>query len=316
VGNFEGQNILHVANANQSISQDTLGKAKVALLERRGQRVKPGRDDKILASWNGLMLASLAEAAVTLDRRDYLIAAVANGSFLADSMIRNGQLQHSYKDGTARIEGFLADYALVVSGLLHLHQATLEVKWLKQAITLAHTMAEQFWDKSRHTFYDTSAQHQELFVRPQNNFDNALPSGASVATPVLLKLALMTDNEELRDIATRSLRAMQRNMRQSPFGFSNWLCALDFYLASPKEIALIGPRDNPKTKALLRAIATTWLPNKVLVARDPNDPPSEMKLLEDRHMVNRQPTAYVCQRYTCQTPVTGPEELKRQLLEK
>jgi uncharacterized protein YyaL (SSP411 family) len=314
-GNFEGQNILHLIDDSQPVPPDTIKKAKKTLRKQREQRVKPGRDEKILASWNGLMLTSLAEAAGSLDRRDYLTAAVANGAFLTDSMIIDGQLKHSYEDGTASIDGFLADYALVVSGLLHLHQVTLEGRWLRQAITLAHAMTEQFWDKSRHVFYDTGSQHQELFLRPRNNFDNALPSGASAATLALLKLALMTDNEEFRKIATRSLGTMQQPMRQSPFGFSNWLCALDFYLAHPKEIALIGPRGDLKTQELLRVIATTWLPNKVVAARDPHAPP-EVKLLEGRQMVNRQPTAYVCQRYTCHTPVTEPEELKRHLLEK
>jgi uncharacterized protein YyaL (SSP411 family) len=316
-GNFEGKNILHVADASRPIPPDTLKKAKTILLKQRELRTKPGRDEKMLASWNGLMLASLAEAAGSLDRRDYLDAAVANGTLLVDSMILHGQLKHSYQDGTASIDGFLADYALVVSGLLQLHQATLEERWLKQAITLAHAMTEQFWDKSRHTFYDTSAQHQELFLRPRNIFDNALPSGTSAATLVLLELSLLTDNEELLNIATRSLLTIREQMRRNPFGLSNWLCALDFYLAHPKEIVLIGPRDDPKTQALLRTISTIWLPNKVVAARDPSHPtPPQVKLLEGRQMVNRQPTAYVCQRYTCHTPVTEPEELKRQLLEK
>ncbi|MFC1865054.1 thioredoxin domain-containing protein, partial [Chloroflexota bacterium] len=276
---------------------------------------KPGRDEKILASWNGLMLATLAEAACALDHREYLAAAVANGSFLLNSMSANGFLKHSYKDGKANLDGYLDDYAMVIDGLLILHQATLRGEWLRQAITLARTMIAQFWDKDAGMFYDTGEKHENLFIRPQSTFDGALPSGASMATVVLLKIGWLTDDHEFEHIAAQVLKSVRQLMSQHPLGFGNWLCALDFYLSEPRQIAIIGSVDNPATSELLRTLCTTWLPNKVVAAHDPGDPSSvsELKLLENRGMINNQPTVYVCHHYSCQKPVTDPVSLAAQL---
>jgi uncharacterized protein YyaL (SSP411 family) len=314
-GNFEGRNILHIADNPLPEALNIINQAKPSLLKRREQRVKPGRDEKVLAPWNGLMLASLAEAACALDRNDYLAAAVASGSFLLNSMTPGGYLRHTYKDDKVKIDGYLQDYALVTDGLLALHQATFSGEWLRQATRLAGLMIEQFWDETTSAFYDTGERHQQLFIRPKDAFDGVLPSGASAAALVLLKLATLTGDEQFQQIAEQTLREMQPPMHQNPLAFSNWLCALDFYLSPPKEIAIIGPRDNPEMLALLHTLCTTWLPNKVVAALDPADPTpvSELKLLEGRQMVDHQPTVYVCQHYTCQAPVTEPAALGAQL---
>lgn len=314
-GSLHGLNILHVADDQQPGISSIIEKAKASLLKRRELRVKPGRDEKMLASWNGLMLASMAEAACVFSRQDYFAAAVANGSFLLNSMIRDGQLKHTYKDGKSRIDGYLEDYALVIHGLLALHQATFTGEWLRKAVRLAEVMIENFWDEPTGALYDTGPRHQELFIRPRIKFDGALPSGASAATLALLKLAILTGNEGFQRTATSSLRSMQQLMRQHPLGFSNWLCALDFYLSTPKEIAIIGHRDNPATSELVHTLYTTWLPNKVVAACDPDDPTpvSELKLLQNRGMISNQPTVYICEGYTCQAPVTDPASLGARL---
>ncbi len=310
-GNFHGRNILHIVAAPAPEVSSTIDQAKPPLLRKREQRVKPGRDEKVLASWNGLMLASLAEAACILSRRDYLAAAAANGSFLLNSMIADGHLKHTYKDGKAKIDGYLQDHALVIDGLLLLHQATFGGEWLRQAINLAVAMIERFWDGARGTFYDVSQSQQDLFLRPRDTFDLALPSGSSAATLALLKLARLTDNGHFEQIAAQSLRPMQEPMRQNPLGFSNWLSALDFCLSAPKEIAIIGQRDDPAAAELLRILSNAWLPNKVVAAYDPKDPTavSDLQLLENRQMINNQPTVYICQRHVCHAPVTDPDSL-------
>jgi len=263
------------------------------------------------------MLASLAEAAGVLERQDYLAAAVANGSFLLNSMIPDGSLRRTYKDGVAKISGYLEDYALVIEGLLSLHQATFSGNWLRQAIKLAETMIELFWDDAARTFYDASHMHENLFVRPRSIYDSPLPSGSSAATSVLLKLAVLAGNERFRQIASQSLRSMRDFLERYPLGFANWLCDLDFYLSTPKEIVIVAPRNNPSTSELLRALYSMWLPNKVFAAYDPDDPApaSELKLFEDRQMINNQPTAYLCENYTCKTPVTDPASFTAQLRE-
>jgi uncharacterized protein YyaL (SSP411 family) len=314
-GNFDGQNILHIVADLEPEASSIMKQAKASLLKRREQRAKPSRDEKILASWNGLMLASLAEAACALDREDYLAAAVANGSFLLNLMISDGYLKHTYKDGQAKIDGYLDDYALVIDGLLALHQSTFSGECLRQAIRLGEVMAEQFWDEAMHTFFDTGDRHEDLFVRPQSTFDGALPAGTSAATLVLLKLARLTDNEQFEKIAMQSLQSMRESMSQYPLGFSSWLCALDFYLSTPKEIVIVGPRDNPATLELLHTPCSIWLPNKVVAAYDPNDPApvSQLKLFENRQMINNRPTVYVCEHYICHLPVTDPASLGAQL---
>jgi uncharacterized protein YyaL (SSP411 family) len=316
-GNFEGQNILHVAKQLKPQESSIIDQAKTSLLNRRGKRVKPGCDTKILASWNGLMLASLAEAACILMRRDYLAATVANGSFLLNSMVVNGRLKHTYKDGNSKIDGYLDDYAMVIHGLMSLHQATLSGEWLRQAIRLANIMLEQFWDEGTGILYDTGEEHRDLIIRPQSNFDGAMPSGVSAATMVLLKLGRLTNSTHLEQIAVKTLQTVRESLPRYPLGFSNWLCALDFYLSEPREVAIIGPSSSPATLELLHKLCNTWSPNTVIAAYDPTDPAPlvELTLFENRGMINNQPAVYVCRRHSCQLPVTDPVALEKQLRE-
>ncbi|MCL5025269.1 MAG: thioredoxin domain-containing protein [Chloroflexi bacterium] len=314
-GNFAGQNILHIDGEEQSGASSTIEQAREALLNRRERRVKPGRDEKVIAGWNGLALASLAEAACVLQRQDYLAAAEANGTFLLASMMDGGYFRHTYKDGVARIDGYLQDYATVIEGLLALHQATLDGKWLQQAIRLGEVMVEQFWNGKAGALYDTGPGHLELFIRPRSTFDGAMPSGPSAATLALLKLAILAGNQTWARIGAQSLRSMADLMVQEPLGFGHWLCGLDFYLSRPKEIVIVGPRDDPGTSQLVGTACKTWLPNKVFAALDPKDstPLSELPLLVNRPMLGGRPTAYVCQGYACLAPVNEPAALAAQL---
>jgi uncharacterized protein len=314
-GNFEGRNILHIAGDNMPETAGQIEEARSRLLKQREQRVRPVRDDKVLTSWNGLMLASLSEAAGVFERPDYMSAAVKNGTFLLNSMIHDGYLSRSYKDGVTKISGYLEDYSMVIQGLLGLHQITFSGNWLRQSIKLAETMIELFWDDAIGTFYDTGNTHERLFLRPRSTYDSPLPSGSSAAVSVLFKLSVLTGNDRFRQIASQSLRSMRDLLEHYPLGFANWLCALDFYLSTPKEIVIIGPRNSTATLDLLRALYSMWLPNKVVAAFDPEDPApvSGLKLFENRQMINNQPTAYVCENYACKTPTTDPALLAAQL---
>jgi uncharacterized protein len=314
-GNFEGLNILHVAGALHPEESGIIKQSRDKLLRERENRVKPGRDDKILASWNGLMLSSLAEAAVMLDRKDYLQAAVKNGLFLLDLMTSDGFLKRVYSHGQAKISGYLDDYALVADGLLNLHQATLTGQWLKEAIRLTKTIVKEFWDDAAGMFFDTSGRHQALFVRPKSTQDGALPSGSSAATQMLLKVAHITDDKRLDRIAERSLLTVREHMARYPLAFGNWLCALDFHLSNKKEIVIVGPSHDKTTAEMMRVLCNTWLPNKVIVGLDPSDPTSVagLKLLNGKTMINGQTTVYVCEGFSCRTPVTTPDLLKNQI---
>jgi uncharacterized protein YyaL (SSP411 family) len=316
-GNFEGRNILHVTEQPEPQALGAIGRAKKSLFQKREQRVKPGRDEKILASWNGLMLSSLAEAACALSRRNYLEAAVASASFLLNPMTTEGYLKHSYKDGQSRIDGYLDDYAAVIGGLMSLHQATLGGRWLQEAIRLTDIMLERFWDEATGTLYDASEEQPDLIIRPKSTTDGATPSGASMAVTVLLKLSRLTDNARYEKVALKALQSVRELLPLYPLSFSNWLCALDFYLSEPREIALVGPSDSPATLEILYALSKLWLPNAVIAARDPTDPTpiTGLKLLENREMIDNKPTVYVCQRHSCQQPVTDVAALEKQLRE-
>ena len=330
-GNFEGKNILNIRQDPEEFAEtkgltadqlgDIINRGSKALLEVREQRIHPMRDDKVLASWNGLMLRSFAEAAAALGRPDYLAVAIKNAEFLARSMKSDGRLLRTYRDGQAKLLGYLEDYSFVIDGLLALYEATFDLRWLDEAVTLADSMIELFWDEGIGGFYDTGSDHETLVVRPRDVFDNAQPCGGSVASDVLLRLAVFTGNNDYSAKATVPLRSLHQAMSQSPGGTGHWLSALDFYVSPPKEIAVIGPRDDPTTQALLDAVFHRFLPNKVVMGVEtpliPADDNSEadIPLLAGRGMVGGLPSAYVCQNYACQLPVTDPAGLAEQLSE-
>ena len=324
-GNFEGETILNITQKASEYAQqhgvdmdrlvDVVQRGKTALWAEREKRIHPLLDDKVLASWNGMMLRSFAEAGAALERQDYVDAAVKNASFLLGAMSPDGKLLRSYREGQAKLPGYLEDYSFVADGLLALYEATFDQRWLTESIGLADRMIELFWDDAVGGFYDTSAEHDQLVVRPRDVLDNAQPCGGSVATDILLKLAVITGNEEYRVKAATPLRTLSELMGRAPAGTGHWLAALDFYVSSPKEVVIIGPSDDPATTALLKTVTGAFRPNKVLVGADDADAAAgySLPLLEARGMIDGKPTAYVCQNYACQLPVTTPKELAAQL---
>jgi uncharacterized protein YyaL (SSP411 family) len=262
------------------------------------------------------MLSSLAEAACILGREDYRAAATANGSFLVNSMMDGAYLKHTWKDGKVKVEGFLDDYAQVIEGLLNLHLATFSGEWLRRAIQMAEVMVEEFWDESTGMWYDTSKRHQSLFIRPSSTYDNAVPSGASSATMACLKIARLTGKAYTERIAAQALRGIQELAIRYPLGFCNWLCALDFHVSPPKEIVIIGNRQNDSaSQALMGVLYENWFPNKVAVAFDPSEPAPliGLPLLEGKIMIDGRPTVYLCENYACSTPVTNPDVFRTRL---
>ena len=331
-GNFEGSNIPNIKVKAMTFAQErgipleqlvsVVQRGKAKLLEVREQRIHPLRDDKVLTSWNGMMLRSLAEAGAALNRGDYLDAASDNAAFLLENMRPEGRLLRTFREGQAKLLGYLEDYAFAADGLLDLYEATFELRWLRESVGLADEMLRLFWDEELGGFYDTGIDHESLVVRPRDIFDNAQPCGGSVATEVLLRLAIITGKEEYQAKAAQPLRAIHQLMARAPGGTGQWLAALDFYLSLPKEIVIAGPRTDSRTQALLEAVFQRYLPNRVVMGA-PNGVQNlgaaeqsfitALPLLEQRGLVERQPTAYVCQHYVCQLPVTDPEDLARQL---
>jgi uncharacterized protein YyaL (SSP411 family) len=261
------------------------------------------------------MLRSFALAARVLNREDYREIAARNAAFLLDRLRAGGRLLRSYKDGRARFNGYLEDYAMVADGLLTLYEATFEARWLAEAENLCDAVMELFWDEERETFYDTPADHEELVTRPRDVYDNASPSGSSVATDVLLRLSLLLDREDYRARAEAVLDSLSGGMERLPGAFGRLLAALDFHLSRPREIAMIGDPGSPETQALIDAVYARYLPNKVVAGRAPEDEEAAglIPLLAERKARDGRPTAYVCEGYACQSPTAEPEELSRQL---
>ena len=324
-GNFEGKNILNVPRppeavaAEFDISAEELWRRIEAIRERlfaeREKRIRPGRDEKVLAAWNGLMLRAFALAASVTDREEYRRVAEKNASFLLEKLVADGRLRRSYKDGQARFNGYLEDYACVADGLLALYEATFERRWLREAASLADAILELFWEEAEGAFYDTAVDHEELVTRPRDLYDNATPSGNSVAVDVLLKLSVLLDREDYQERAETVLENLSGGIAQIPGAFGRLLSALDFYLSTPYEVAIIGDREAPGTKALLETVYSSYLPNKVVAGRSEGDEEAMrlVPLLADRSMRGGEATAYVCVNYACQSPTTEPAELARQL---
>ena len=324
-GNFEGKNILYVPHppeavaAEFDISTEELWEKIVAIRQKlfaeREKRVRPGRDEKVLAAWNGLMLRAFTFAARVLEREDYRRVAEKNASFLLEKLRLDGRLRRSYKDGRPRFNGYLEDYACVADGLVALYEATFETRWLAEAKALADAILELFWDEERAAFYDTSADHEELVTRPRDVYDSAAPSGNSVAVDVLLRLSVLLDREDYRRRAETILEGLSGAIARISGGFGRLLSALDFYMSTPYEVAVIGNPEAPDTKALLEAVYSAYLPNKVVAGRSESDEDASrlVPLLADRSVRDGRATAYVCVQYACQSPTTDAEELKRQL---
>jgi hypothetical protein len=324
-GNFEGKNILHVTRELSDIAREEnipedqfreiIAHSRHKLFEAREKRTKPGRDEKILTAWNGLMLSSFAEAGATLNRPDYTDTAKRNARFVLGNLKRDGLLLRTYKDGRAKLNAYLEDYAFYIDGLLTLYEATGELNWFEEACALTGTMIDEFWDDQQGGFFYTGKSHEELIVRSKDFFDNATPSGNSVAAEVLLRVGLLTDNQDYQRRAATILRLIAEPVRRHPSGFGRALCALDFYLSTPREVAIIGDSDSEDTQSLVSELWQGYLPNKVIAQSQPEDPKASelIPLLRNRPQLNGKATVYVCEHFTCTSPATEPAELAQQL---
>jgi uncharacterized protein YyaL (SSP411 family) len=222
----------------------------------------------------------------------------------------DGRLHRTWKPGhAARLNAYLEDYANVADGLLAVYEATFDTRWLKASIEMADRILLDFADTDNGGFFDTSTTHETLITRPKDIFDNATPSGNSVAADVLLRLALLTDESRYRDAAEGILRLLRDAMSRYPLGFARALNALDFYLDTPREVAILGSPEAEDTRALRRAVFEPFVPNKVVAGSG-----ADIPLLEGREVQNGHAAAYVCEHYVCQAPTTDPAQLRKLLV--
>jgi hypothetical protein len=325
-GNWEGKNILRTPHSLEEVAasagvgeerlREVIARGRAILYEARARRVWPGLDDKVLTSWNAMMLHSFAEAARVLERDDWRAIAVRNAEFLTSRLMADGRLLRTYKDGRAKIPALLEDHALLADALVAVYEATWDARWIRLARTLADAMLERFWEADENAFYDTANDAEALVVRPRDVFDSATPSGASAAVMALLRLAELTGEARYREVAERATGAMGEMMAKVPLGFGHLLCALDFALATPVEVAVVGDPAGEDTRALLRTVNHAYLPNAVLAFTSTDagaEAAREIPLLEGRTAQGGRATAYVCERLACRQPVTEPAALAEQL---
>ncbi len=325
-GNFEGKSILHVPHPPDVVAEkvgltlseleSAVAEARKALYVARAKRVWPERDDKVQTSWNGMMIATLAETGRVLNTPEYIAAAERAARFILTNLRReDGRLWHTWKDGRASVPGYLEDYGHFIDGLLRLYEATFAVHWLEEARALAQDMVNLFYDPGSGLFFDTGHDHEALVVRPRDIFDNAYPSGNAIAADVLLRLGILLDEAQFRQLAEHILRQTAGLMSKMPAGLGHMLAVLDMYLGPAREVALVGRPGRADTEALIRATFTPYTPNKVVALLDPDHPELEetIPLLAHKRLVDERAAAFVCENYACLAPVTSPDDLHRAL---
>lgn len=323
-GNFEGKNILHVTDMLERVAvrhgltveqmREEVATARTVLFTLRKRRVAPARDDKILAAWNGMTLAALAEAARVLGRDDYREAAVQNARFLLGEMSSaDGRLFRSHKDGISKINGYLEDYAHVIDGLLELYMTTFETRWFTEAQRLADVVLAHFRAEDG-GFYDTSDDHDPLVMRPRGLQDNVMPSGSAQMAYNLLRLTGWTGETRYEDAALGVYRAIGETLRSYPMAFGMMLIGIDLYLRRPVEIALVGDPSQPEIGSMLRVVREPYRP-RALVAHSAANAGGDAipALLRGRTVRDGSPAAYVCENFVCAAPVTSSAALAMQL---
>ncbi len=318
-GNFEGSNILFIPRSPAETAEVlglTLGQLeqavsqiKVQLYAIRSQRIPPSLDDKILTAWNGMMLASLAEAARLLGRPDYLDAARRSGEFLLKHMVGDeGRLFRSHKNGRSTLNAYLEDYANLVDALLELYQTTFEERFFAEARRLAEVALARF-KSADGGFYDTSDDHESLIVRPRNLQDNVTPSGNAMMAKQLLRLSAYTGDSRYDEAGREVLRKLSDAMRQYPQAFAESLNAADMLIRGIDEVAFIGDLESAEGSEILATLRLPYRPNMIAAwSRQDVARHEVIPLLSERALVDGQVTVYVCRDFACRLPVTTAED--------
>jgi uncharacterized protein len=317
-GALAGRNIFHLAAPLPDIANTLkmsllelrreLETARKHLLAYRDKRVRPHKDDKILAGWNGLMIAALAKGAQVLGEPVYTKAAARAMDFIFRKMFgAEGRLLHRYRDAEAAIPASLDDYAFLIHGLLELYETTFEIDYLKKALILNGHLLEHFLDSKQGGFYFTADDAERLLVRQKEIYDGAIPSGNSIVMLDLLRLARITADSDLEEKAASIGRAFAGNVKQMPSAYTQLMSAVDFAVGPSCEVVIVGDLRDTETGEMLRAVQSRFIPNKVIVLLPPGPGSIEIKsiapLTANRTMIEGKTTAYVCTNHECKLPV-------------
>jgi uncharacterized protein YyaL (SSP411 family) len=328
-GNFEGHNIPNLIGTQletcakcKQIPLEELKQrieaSRQKLFQEREDRIHPGKDDKILTSWNGLMIAALSKAARALDKPQYAQAASRAADFLLQHLRReDGRLLARYRDGDAAFQGYVDDYAFLVWGLIELYEATFELRYLREAVQLNEEMLRLFWDADKGGLFFYGSDSEQLLSRPKEIYDGAMPSGNSAAALNLLRLAKLTYDAKLSQKADEQLQAFAGAVSSYPPGHSLFLAAIDFAYSGSSEIVIAGDPAQTGTQHMLGIVQRRFLPNALLILHPSGAVGEEVRalipLVQDKTQLGGRATAYVCQNFACQAPTSDVEELDEQL---
>jgi uncharacterized protein YyaL (SSP411 family) len=323
-GERTGRNVLYLAKSLEQAAatlkipteaaREKFERAREKLFRVRERRIRPGRDDKILTDWNGLMIAAMAKGAQVLDRPDYAEAAQQAARFILVRMRDNrGRLQHRYREGEAAVKGILDDYAFLTWGLLELYEAVFEADLLKIALEFADITVNHFLDEREGGFFFTADDGEEILFRQKDSYDGAIPSGNSVMMLNLLRLSRITGNSDLEEKASGVSRAFARNIGQIPSAYSQLMVALEFLAGSPFEIVVAGKPGAPDVKRMLDSVRQAFLPNRILLFRPQGAAGGKITKLapytRDMKAEGGRATAYVCRNFACAQPVHTIDEM-------
>ena len=328
-GNFEkGMSIPNISVSAKKFAEKSgiafeeletvLENARIKIFHERNKRKHPFKDDKILTSWNGLMIAAFAKAYQATGDKSYAETAEKSVRFILNKLRKtDGTLLRRYREGDAAYSGYLEDYAFLVWGLIELYEASFETSYLEEAISLNKLMTDIFWDGKNGGLYFTGDTNNKLIVRSKEIYDGALPSGNSIAALNLLRLSRFTGNVDLEEKAETLIRAFSKQISENPTGYTQLLSALDYAVGPVQEIVIAGDPDLDTTQDMIRAVQKRFLPNKVLLLKHEKAPGKRLQALspfvEAMQPINNQPSAYLCEQYTCNAPINNLEELETKL---
>ncbi len=318
-GNFEGRNILNVPHQPEAFAETfgvtlpelrtAIERAERILYEARERRVRPGRDEKILAGWNGLMVRGIAEAARVFRDEDLARLAARSGEFLFNALVKDGRVMRTYKEGVSKIPGFLEDHAALGLAAVALYNLSFDVRWLDRALKLGEAIIERFWDDETQAFFDTASDGERLVTRPRDTTDNALPSGTSLAVELLLILGDITGRGEYVLEATHVLETLAEPMARHPTAFGHMLGAADLAVRGAVEVVIVGDVADPRFDALASVVSDVYLPSLIMAGGEANE---SIALLSGRG--GAMPMAYVCRNNACDRPTSDSEALRGQLM--
>ena len=324
-GNFEGANILNLPKTIEQAAkilgrdvdelQQELAASRAKLFAVREGRIHPGKDDKVIVAWNGLMIDALARAAAALDEPRYAAAAVKAADFIHDKLQRpDGRLLHTYRHGQAKLDAYLDDYACLANGLISLYEATFDAARLEEAARLLDVVLAHFADPQAGGFYYTADDHEQLIARNKDATDASVPSASGTTAYALARLGKLTGDQKYVAAAEGTLTAAAGLMQQAPAAMGQMLLALDFQLGPTFELVLAGDPTSAAVAKSLAEIRRQFLPNKVLAGASPKGDAKILEpLLGGKPSTGAEPTLYLCEGFACQAPAAGAAAITQQL---